>query len=259
MKKSEAQSVKMQQENEVLRRALLWLGAAAILEILVLLIDRYYVHFRTVEFEVYFAQSLLKVFQVLQYAGFIVGVAIFAFALLAKKRSLLLYILAAFSTGLGIIAVLLVHVGSGCISVLLVGIPAFGGLVMIYYLYQHEFFLSAFSGAVGIFGMWLFRKVWEGRITVYYGFLIAAICLVAVICIVTFLLQKTDGVWKRKEKHIEFFSKGANYLLIFATCAITAVALLGALLLGGTFAYYMLMGQVVWLFVLAVYYTSKLM
>jgi hypothetical protein len=51
----------------------------------------------------------------------------------------------------------------------------------------------------------------------------------------------------------------ANYPLIWVTCGLVAVALLLGLVLGATFAYYALLTLVIWIFVVAVYFTSRLM
>ena len=52
---------------------------------------------------------------------------------------------------------------------------------------------------------------------------------------------------------------GTSYLSIYLTCAVVAVALLAALLIGVTSAIYIIFVLAGWLFCLAVYYTVKLM
>ena len=51
----------------------------------------------------------------------------------------------------------------------------------------------------------------------------------------------------------------AGYLPVYLTCAAVAVALVAALILGVSAAYYVLAALAGWLFFLAVYYTVKLM
>ena len=47
--------------------------------------------------------------------------------------------------------------------------------------------------------------------------------------------------------------------MIYLTCAIVAAAVAAALVLGTAAAYYLMFALVAWLFIMAVYYTVKLM
>lgn len=47
--------------------------------------------------------------------------------------------------------------------------------------------------------------------------------------------------------------------MVYLTCAVVAVAVVAALVLGTSAAYYLIFALVAWLFIMAVYYTVKLM
>ncbi len=254
-----------QKENEILRRILYWVGMAAILEILILLVNRYFFHYKvgTDVTEVYLAEKLIPVFQVFQFAGFILAAALLVWLAVdyikGKETGIFRFILAGFFAVLALACILFLQIGSGCIPVLLVSVPAFAGLVMVFYLYQREFFVVALAGAVGIFGLWLFRTVGTRWIPLFYAYLVFALAFMAVIAVLALLLRKSKGRWKVKTRVIELLKKEANYLTIFLSCALTAVLLLAAVPLGATFAYYAMLALVVWIFIMAVYFTSKLM
>ena len=59
--------------------------------------------------------------------------------------------------------------------------------------------------------------------------------------------------------HNRVFGKHANYTLILGACGALAVLLLAALVLGASAAYYLMFAAVALMFVMAVYYTVKLM
>lgn len=72
-------------------------------------------------------------------------------------------------------------------------------------------------------------------------------------------MQQHKGAWQKAEKRLQVFPADTNYLTIFLSGALIAAALLGSLLLGTVVAYYAMLVLVVWFFIMAVYFTSKLM
>ena len=72
-------------------------------------------------------------------------------------------------------------------------------------------------------------------------------------------LKKTDGEMMIGGKKVVLFQPGAAYLTCYITAAITAVLLVAPLALGAAVAYYAIWVMAAWLFILAVYFTSKLM
>ena len=72
-------------------------------------------------------------------------------------------------------------------------------------------------------------------------------------------LKQKDGVWTIRGKEIVVLQPGAAYLPYYLTAAVTAILLLAPLALGAAVAYYAMWIMAAWLFILAVYFTSKLM
>ena len=68
-----------------------------------------------------------------------------------------------------------------------------------------------------------------------------------------------DGVITLGGRDYQLFQPETAYLAFFLTVVITAVLLLAPLALGTAMAYYGIWAMAAWLFILAVYFTSKLM
>lgn len=262
-REKELQALRDQQESEILRRVLFWLGAAVLLEALVLLGNRFYFHYLTTEIGL--AGKLMYVLNALQYVGVILAIACVVWAVYARKtdekRGIFRIVLATLLASIAVSSFLFLHIGSASIPVLLVGIPSLAGLIMIYYLYQHEFFIIAMMSGVGIFGLWVYRaSIGHSRYTtMYYAYAGIVLCFLILISAFAFQLKKQKGLFQWKERKIALFSEGTNYSIIFATCALVAACLLLAFAFGAAFAYYALLVLVIWIFVLAVYFTSRLM
>lgn len=250
-----------QQESEILRRVLFWLGAAVLLETFVLLGNRFYFHYLIAE--IGFAEKLKYVFGALQYIGVILAVACVVWAIVARKRDtgrgVFRIILSALFASIAVCSFLFLHVGNGSVSLLLVGIPAVAGLIMIYYLYQREFFLIALMSGVGIFGLWMFRAGSSRFTLVFYAYTAIALCFFLLVTVLSIQIQKHAGNLKLRGELYPIFKQEANYSLIWVTCGLVAVSLLLGLTLGAMVAYYALLTLVVWIFVVAVYFTSRLM
>lgn len=72
-------------------------------------------------------------------------------------------------------------------------------------------------------------------------------------------MQKNGGVLRLGGRSIQVFGRNAGYGMVYLTCGIVAAVLAAALILGTAAAYYLIFVMVAWLFVMAVYYTVKLM
>lgn len=252
----ELKAVREQEELEVLRRVLFWLGAAVLLEALVLIANRFTFH-RVDTIEV-----MLKILGVAQYAGIIVGLGFFAWALAGRKQNprsgICRIISAAFFVSISVCAFLFLHFGMSCVSLLLVGIPAVAGLIMIYYLYQREFFVLATISGLGMLGLWIFRSANVRYLTLYYVFAAVVVCLAAAVIYLFLRIQKEQGVLVWGNHKLEIVKPDASYKMVWLSCAFVVAFLLLAPLLGTMFAYYAFLALIVWIFVMAVYFTSRL-
>jgi len=257
----ELHMVREQQELEILRRVLFWLGAAVLLETLVLLGNRFYFHYLTTE--IYLAEKLMHVLEVLQYVGLVVALAFLVWAFLGRKKDeragICRIISAACFAAVSVCAFLFLQVGSSCVSVLLVGIPAMACLIMIYYLYQREFFVSATLSGLAILGLWIFRSASVRYTTFYYIYMVVVICLAALVLALSLRLKKEEGVFQWGEHKIALLKPNTSYKPVWATCALVVAVLALTPLLGAAFAYYAFLALIVWIFVMAVFFTSRLM
>lgn len=135
-------------------------------------------------------------------------------------------------------------------------IPVAAVLALVYYLFQRDFFCITLICAGGILSLQLYRRMFLTHpFRIRCGFVLGFVLLAAAV-VVFILLQRNDGVFP---KGTRFLPKDANYPLLYITCVLNAALLALTLILGGTAAYYLLFVLVGWLFVMAVYYTVKLM
>ncbi len=255
-------AMKEEQELAIFRRVLTCLAAVVCLEILVLLGNRYFFHYMTNEIQL--ALSLMQVLEVLQYAGVGVGVLLLLCAIFAHRKypkaGMIRSVLGVSCILLSVCAILFLQVGQSSVSLLLASIPSLGALMLVYYLYQKEFFVLTLLSTVGIFGLWVFRQTQNTLpLSLYHAYLVVGIVVVAVIVGFSWHLSRNEGqcTWCKCER--EVFADDANYGLIWLTSVAVVLCLVAALFLGMGFAYYAFLSLIVWVFVMAVYYTARLM
>ena len=252
---------KEQRENMALYRALLWFGGAVILEALLLLVNRYYIHYRVGESnEIYFALALSKVFPFLcgLFVAGAAGAAVWVSKCLQKGKNAVIpgaLMIAAVMASLCSFAITLFYASGVKLS--LVAVPVVAALGMIYYLYQKEFFLSCVITASAILALWSIRTFNAG---VKLYLLVAAMVVVIAICVaLAALLQKNQGVLTVFSQRVRVFAKGSSYVPLYLSAAVSSISIIVGLFMGVTVAYYAIFLLVAMLFILAVYYTVKLM
>lgn len=136
-------------------------------------------------------------------------------------------------------------------------VPVVAVLAMIYYLFQHDFFCITVISAGGILSLQLYRKMfWNHPTMIRCGYVLAFLLLVVAVAALILIQRGKRPMPLNIDKLVP---QDANYLLLYITCALTAVTLVLTLILGSTAAYYLLFVLVAWLFVNAVYYIVKLM
>ena len=249
---------KAQRENQALNRALIWFGGAIAVEALILLVKRYYVDYWAGEAGI--ALFLLKMFPILAIvaAAACLG-GVFWTIRNAKNggKTTLPAVITVLSAVVAICStVFALFTGEG-VKAMLVLVPVIAVLALIYYLYQKEFFVVAVSGAAALCALgWMRQEGWSVKI---YLLGLAALVVIALCVGLTVYLKKDDGVATVSGKRIRVFGKHANYTLILGACGALAVLLLAALVLGASAAYYLMFAAVALMFVMAVYYTVKLM
>ncbi|MBO5917288.1 MAG: hypothetical protein J6Q14_00790 [Oscillospiraceae bacterium] len=250
-----------QQEDIALNRAMLWFGAAMVLELLLLLVNKYFVNFPMDMVGV--ALVLEKVLIAAAVLGVLGGAAC---AVLAWKKlgagqasPFRTVLCAVWLLALGISAGLVVRFGQSAMQVLYVLVPAGAVLALVYYLYQKEFFFSACGIGVGLLGLWLVRKN-SGRHDVLVSlYMILGVLFLLGLVLLMFKLKKADGVLTVKGRALALLTKQSNFLLVVVSSLVSLAAMIAGLLLGGTAAFYLLFVLLAWLFLLLVYYTVRLM
>ena len=132
-------------------------------------------------------------------------------------------------------------------------------LGIIFLLYPREFSVQALALTAALMAMYLIHRgsgveSWGGIVT---GCSIFAACAVAVLAIAVFKAGKDDGRLKRLGG-VRIVSQGADYRLIYAVLAVCFAVIIAALLVA-SIAYDALWALAIAAFLLAVYYTVKMM
>ncbi len=133
-------------------------------------------------------------------------------------------------------------------------------LAFIYVIYQRDFFCSCVVIACGIGALVIYRRsaAW-GQVSMraLIVFLIGFVLLAAA-SLVVWKLKKGEGRLRSGENARQLLPKKTEYRLLYATLIIVALALIAALVFGSVAAYFALFVLAVYFFILAVYYTVKL-
>ena len=245
-KQKEAQS---RQEDIALTRGLLWVGGAIVLEALLLLVNRYYINFRLDEVDT--AELILNTLSFLRIGGVVAAVAALVWAVLnfRKGGKITLPVIAALVCGaLAICAHVTVAFNQTGMQMLLMLVPAWAGLALVFYIYQREFFLGAVASGLSVLGLWFVR----------YG---GGLGLEAVLCVGGVLAVAALALWLKKNNgkvsradgsQARVMSKKTSYPMILCSCGVGLAAILLAMVAGANIAYYLIFAMIVWLFALLV-------
>lgn len=244
------------QEDMALNRALLWVVGAAVLECLLLLVNRYYINFYPAELDL--AVLIRNVLKAVRIGGAAVGVLGLVWAVLRFRRSGKLTLpvtLLLAGWALAVCAqITLAHQKEG-VQMLFLLVPAWAGLALVYYLYHREFFLGAAASGLAVLGLWFVR--YGGGLSVEAAVTLVGIVLVAA---ATLWLKKNGGMLRRAGgEMVRVMPKSTSYLMILISCVVGLIAVLAAIALGANVAYYLIFVMAAWLFALLVYYTVKMM
>lgn len=255
-KQREAQEERRRQEDIALQRGLLWIVGAAVLEALLVLLNRFYINYSLSQSGVNIFLTLHEVLKVGRLAAFAAAVLALLWAAWqvkqGKKYALPLVLAIALAAVTVCIHVAVKYRADG-MSMLYWLVIAWAVLAMVFYIYQREFFLGAAACSMSVLALWFVRYGAAGRPETLV--ITAAIILVGLAAL---WMKKTDGVLPGKEP-IRFLPKNTNYAVPLVTCLASVAAVVAAMLAGDTVAYYLVYVMLAWLFALFVYYTVKLM
>lgn len=256
------------QEDIALNRGLLWVGAAILMELLLMLVNKYYInYYSTVESinMVYAFDAGLKAVRIVALIA-LAASAVWCFLRFSREGrtgTMPLVLVAAFSAVTAIAHITICFKDAG-VRMLFLLVPAWAALALVYYLYQREFFYSAFYTGLGTMLLWMLRHKdstvdpSSSRLTTYVFLAIVAILMVLGL-VMLLQARKNGGVWSLAGREVRVLPAEAGYSLIFLTLAVNVVAVAAAAVMGGNVGYYLIYVLGAWLFALLVYYTVKMM
>ena len=234
------------QEEAALNRILAWLAGGAVLEFILLLVNRRYSYADTWAL----MRVVIKVMAVVGLVGCVAGILWYCSARKRGAGTVAPAVCALFSAGLSLGGFAPWFLGYTGLRLAYIAVPVVVVLVLVYYLYQREFFLAAVASGAAAIGLWF---------KLYGGMIEMVICVLVIIATgaLALTLQKTDGKLKMGAKTVQVLAPRDSSRMILISCAVGIVALgLGFV---GNVGYYLVFGMAAWIFALLVYYTVKLM
>lgn len=243
------------QEDAAFNRMLLWLAGAVVVELIVLFVRQVYVNLL---FGAVVAYGLSQVFRVFHFVGAALIVAGVVWAVKERRSGKPVVLPLAVTGGvaalwiMSVLAYYLFDVGMNLMMVL-PGVAAV--LIVVFFLYQREFFYNAMLAGGGLCALWVYRQYYWEHPTMTRMFFIAGLVVLAAALVLSFLLMKNDG----KLGKIRVLPLDAKYVIGWITCAVTAAAMILTLMMGETVGYYLMFVLAGWLFIQVVFFTVKMM
>ena len=197
------------QEDRDLNRALIWVGAAIVLEFLLVLVNRYYINFRTTTESINLALAINAGLNVLRWASLaaLIVCAVWAFLRLNKgEKATLPLILMAASGALLLCSQVILGFRDAGVRMLFWLVPAWAALALVYYLYQREFFLAALVSGLGVLGLWFVRHTGAAS-----WYTIVAVAAILVVAVVLFWMKGHQGRLVVKEGTKRVLPSDASY------------------------------------------------
>lgn len=241
-------------EDAVFNRMLLFLLGAVIAEVVILLVKRIYIDIAHLGL----ANALYHIFGVLQYAGLalaVIGVIWWVICKKQGKKTRLPMICTLVVASLWLISLLTYQLNEYGVRILMLLPAVVAVLILVYFLYQRAFFVNAILTGGGMAALLLYRRYFMNHPTAVVICFVIGIVILALAALLAAKLRKTNG----KLGKFALMPEGSSYGICWLTCAIVAVTMILALLLGATVAYYLIFVLVGWLFCQAVFFTVKLM
>lgn len=251
-------AAKAKAEEEALNRILCWVTGGAVLEFLLLLLNRYWSHYTVDQIDLRIA--LGTAVKILAVAALACAAGAGYWWNNARKNGKGINLpgtLCLFMLGVSVSCFAAWVVPSAGLQMMSFVVPTVVILALIYYLYQHEFFLIGCQSALALLGVWLCSRGMGGsyKLVCYAYVAVAAVLLL----LLAFLCRKAQGEGGTVElagKSRSFFSRDANYALLYAGAVIALVTIIVAAIGISSMVLYAV--SVAWLLIMAVYYTVKL-
>ena len=152
---SEKRAAQSRKEDAALNRVLIWFGAAVVAELILLLLNRYYINATTRPGEIEFQGALLAAFPAIlgvTAGGFVLCLVWLLFWRRGGKNIVLPGCLTVAFGILMVIAAVTYRFYASGVQLLCGLVPAIAVLALVYYLYQHEFFAVTVLSALVSWG-----------------------------------------------------------------------------------------------------------
>lgn len=250
------QEEQRRQEDRALKRGLLWVAGAAVLEVLLFLLNRFAIEFDATEQGVAIAEGLLNLLPILRIVGalaFVAGAVLWVMQV--KKGSGSLW--AGVTCAAGLVVAICAHTAAaynaGGMRMLYLLVPVLGGLALCFHIYPRDFFFSALPVVSAVLGLWFVRAGGMGVELV----LTALICAAALLAVTA--LKKGDGMMKIGGAELQLLPQKSMYTIPVVSAAVSLAVLAVGAVAGGMAAYYLIFVMGAWLFALLVYFTVKML
>jgi hypothetical protein len=190
--------------------------------------------------------------------------AVVALVMLAMKRAglpnLFWTLTVVFLALWGADYVVMLNYGEG-IKFLCTAVAAAAVLVLIFHVYQREFFISSLVTMGGIAALWVYRRsaIWGIITPRVYAVYALGLVLLLLCAVLARRAQRGRGLMTIQGESVRVFSSLCHYWLIYLSCAVVAVVMLASFLFGNMAAFLSIFILAVYFFALAVYSTVKLM
>lgn len=252
-------AAKAKAEEEALNRILYWVAGGSVLEFLLLLLNKYWSHYGPQTLQLRLA--LDKVIPVVGVAALVLAaVGGYLWVRAAREKKGLTFPI--------LLCLMTLGIGGGCMAAFLFGeagillmcflVLAVVVLAVLFYLYQREFFLLGCQGALALIGLWICQRGLGGNRSVFCVlYVVGAVVMLAAMAILLRKLQNGKGVLEWEERKFRLLPKEINYPFLYGGAGVAAAVLICAVC---SLPIMVLCAvEVAWLFVMAVYYTVKLM
>lgn len=171
-------------------------------------------------------------------------------------------------TGLNILGISLILIATAAgilmydftvsLKLLYVLYPAAAVLYLIFQTYPREMFCLSAACATGAPFLWMMSRMSEGD-TRMGAVTAIGIFLLLVEAVLMRIAYKRSGLLGGKKVHVRLISKDGTPAFVFFMLLFMAAALLAARFIGTSLAFYAMIAAFVYLFVMAVFYTVKMM
>ncbi len=252
--KSNNKRIERQEKNDRnMNRAVLLLISGLVAEWYLLMVDRYYA--RGTVNQVLGWYDFFGVMRWVGLAALIVGIVLYVKRTAGKWFGPLGGTLFVSGLFFAFTSEAMRHVYPVSVTVLCVLIPVLLVLGIVYLFYQAEFSIQATALAMALGALVLLGRSSSVRVK---ACAVLALVGIAVLCACSLLLKKNNGVYVQGERCLRLFPVNADYRLVFGVLALCFVLVIAALF-APTTAFYATWALAIVSFVLAVYYTIKLM